>query len=142
MDYQNNNYNDCTLWAMCGLPRSGKSTKARQLAQENGWMLIESDAARLALHGQPFIQQSEDLIWASIKWMVRTGFLSGNKNIIIDCVNHTKYRRQAWISKNWKTEWIFVDTPVEVCIERAKATNQEYLISVIERMHKEADWIM
>ena len=122
-----------TLHVMVGLPRSGKSTKARSM----GYPIVNPDAIRVALHGQPFIASAEPMIWAVAKLMVSALFLTGHQNVVLDATNTTRHRRQEWISDKWEIKFVEVKTSQAECIRRAKATNQEYLIPVIKKMAKE-----
>jgi len=116
-----------------GLPRSGKSTWARQ----QGVPIVNPDSIRLAMHGKRFERLAEPYVWATAKVMVRALFLAGHPRVIVDSTN-IKGRR-SWYTDviPWKTVLYIVDTPKEVCIERAIATDQEDLIPVIERFSEE-----
>ena len=121
-----------TLKMTVGLPRSGKSTWAR----EQGCPIVNPDSIRLALHGQAFAPLAEPFIWAIAKVMVRALFLSGHDVVVLDATNTTKKRREMWASKNWNRAFKVVETPMKICIERAKDSNPD-LIPVIRTMHKE-----
>jgi predicted kinase len=140
MDNTINKFEGKTLHMMVGLPRSGKGTFARKLSKEIGAPIVDPDCFRLSIHGDPFHHQTEPLVWAIVKHAVEALFLAGHDVVILDCVNHTRFRRNQWKSKNWTCQYHFIDTPIDVCIERAKATGQEYLVPIIQRMHKEAEW--
>ncbi len=119
------------LIATIGLPRSGKTTWAR----EQGHPIVSPDAIRLALHGEPFIGLAELFVWAIAKCMVRALFEAGHETVILDATNVTEKRRFEWVHGNeHQTEWHVVDTPKSVCLERAAAIGREDLFPVIERM--------
>lgn len=61
-------------------------------------------------------------------------FLAGNNTVILDATNTTEKRRREWISEKWETEFKLIDTPKEICIERAKKENDQYIIPVIIKM--------
>jgi predicted kinase len=134
MKFQAQNSQDKQLIMMCGLPRSGKTT----VALKTGFPIVSPDAIRLALHGQRFVGQAESFVWAIAKNMVHALFIAGHQIVVLDATNGTKKRRDEWKSKNWFRIIAMVDTPKEVCIERAKATSDEEIIPVIERMA--AEW--
>lgn len=131
-----------TLILTVGLPRSGKST----WSQKQGLPIVCADAIRMGLYGRLWEDLAEEHVWAIAAVMVRGLFLAGNDTVILDTTSVTKYRRDHW---KWNPKWegkvprwvrkyqVF-DTPKEVCIERAHATNQSYLEPVIERMA--GDW--
>lgn len=127
-----------TLILTVGLPRSGKST----WAQQQGHPIVCADAVRVALFGGLWEELAEETVWATMSLMVRALFIAGNDTVILDTTCMTKFRRDKW---KWKSSWegkipqwvrkyqVF-DTSVEVCKERALATDQAYLLPVIDRM--------
>lgn len=128
------------LKVLVGLPRSGKSTWARQ---QQGAAIVNPDSIRLALHGQRFVALAEAFVWASAHVMVGALFLAGNGVVIIDATNVTTRRRQEWegAAARWDAavEWEVIDTSPEECIRRARAEGDLEIIPVIERMAKEWD---
>ena len=122
-----------TLHMMIGLPRSGKSTYARQL----GYPIVEPDAIRLVMHGTPWRANIEPMVWAIAKVMVEALFQAGHHHVVLDAVNHTEERRKMWQSDQWAIQYHCIDADSQTCIQRATDTHQEYLIPVIERMHRD-----
>jgi len=122
-----------TLFCTVGLPRSGKSTWAKT----QNFPIVNPDSIRLSIHGQAFISQTEPLIWAIAKIMVDALFLAGHEKVILDATNTTIERRAQWITHDWKTVFVTFDTSKEECIERAKKSNKEELVPVIEKMEQE-----
>lgn len=122
-----------TLIALVGLPRSGKSTWAKKA----GHPIVSPDAIRLAIHGQRFIAESEPFVWAVAKAMVRSLFLAGHAAVILDATNNTRKRRDEWKSKDWEMVFKVISTPDSVCLERAIAEGDEYIVDVIKRMSAE-----
>ncbi len=116
-----------------GLPRSGKSTWARQ----QGLPIVNADSLRLAIHGQVYCQEAERIIWTTAYYMVKALFLAGHDIVILDSCNHTQKRRDDWISKDWKRFYKVFDTSKNICIKRARESQTEYLIPVIKRMYKD-----
>jgi len=116
-----------TLICMVGLPSSGKSTWAKK----TGYPMVNPDSIRLVMHGQPFIKEAEPLVWIQADYMVKVLFLSGHSHVILDAPNTTDKARMRWISDEWETVFKVIDTPKEVCIERA---GNEVMVMVIERM--------
>jgi predicted kinase len=122
-----------TLHLMVGLPRSGKSTFAQKL----GYPRVEPDAIRNALHGTPWRPNAEPIVWGVAHIMVDALFAAGHDNVILDATNHTLQRRAEWESNDYVIKYHEVKTSVSECIQRAHATNQQYLIPIIERMAKQ-----
>jgi predicted kinase len=127
------------LICMCGLPRSGKSTIARKLADANGWPVVSGDAIRLALHGQRFALAAEPMVRALKILMIRALFIAGQRTIISDDTHYSREARDAAKSADWDTVFYPVDTPVEVCVARAYDTSQEDLEPVIRSMDARKD---
>lgn len=110
--------NKKTLFMPVGLPRSGKSTWCRSTK----YPIVSPDAIRLALHGQPYIQQAEPAVWSMARYMVSSLFLAGHSNVILDATNITVKRREVWESEDWDRHFVVIPTPLNTCLERAKAT--------------------
>ena len=124
--------NEFKLILTVGLPRSGKTTWAK--AQSHP--VVNPDSIRLALHGKPFIPEAEGFVWAISYLMARALFLAGHNCVIVDATNNTEKRRVEWKRrfKDCNIEYKPFTTPKDVCIQRAKDSGREDLISVIERM--------
>jgi len=121
------------LIVMCGLPRSGKSTWAR----EQGWPIVNPDSLRLAIHGQRYLAPLEELVWMIAKWMVKALFLAGHEQVIVDATNMTRKRRDAWRSEDWDVRFRPIHTSAAECLRRAEAQNDAEIVPVIERMANE-----
>jgi predicted kinase len=120
-----------------GLPRSGKSTWA--IAQ--GLPVVNPDAIRLALHGQAFLKDAEEMVWAIAMYMVKALFLAGHGKVILDATNTTKARRDKWINPSlWDVSLKVFRTSPTTCIERAKDCGREDLIPIIQGMNEKADF--
>lgn len=127
-----------TLIMLVGLPRSGKSTVARQLTLQYGHPIVNPDAIRLALHGQAYIASAEDFVWATAKLMVRSLFKAGHRQVVLDATNTTRKRRDEWKKdEEWSREFIVLDTPADVCEQRAEKGGRFDLLPVIERMARD-----
>ncbi len=121
-----------------GLPRSGKSTWSRK----QGYPIVNRDAIRLALHGQPYIQEAEPMVTAIERYMVMSLFLAGNETVIIDATNLKAKYRDIWITlfDEIDIEYESFNTSKEICIQRAIADGKEHLIPIIERMNEEREY--
>lgn len=124
-----------TLYVTVGLPRSGKSTWARQQLVP----IVNPDSIRLALHGQRFYPPAEQFVWAMTSLMVRALFTAGHDKVILDATNTTKSRRDKWLSTEWKTCYVLFSIEKEECIQRAGDDIE--LIGVIERMDAEGEHV-
>lgn len=119
-----------TLICTVGLPRSGKTTWARQ----QGHPIVNPDSIRLALHGQRFAGVAEPFVWAIARCMVRSLFFAGHDVVILDATNISKKRRDEWITQDWLTYFKEMGTPLEECLRRAVESGDGEIIPVIERM--------
>jgi len=120
-----------TLIMMVGLPRSGKSTLAKKESERLNAPIVCPDHIRLAMHGQPYVPSAEPLVWATTHLMVHALFMSYD-TVILDACNNTKKRRNEWLNPKWRREFLIVDTPRTVCLERAG--DNEGLRAAIGRM--------
>lgn len=121
------------LILMVGLPRSGKSTRARVLSQTYNAPIVNPDAIRRVICGIDYRQKAEPLVWGVAKTMVMSLFEAGHEMVIVDACNNTRRRRDEWRSGHWILEFQVVDTPDHVCLLRASDANPN-LTSVIKRM--------
>lgn len=131
---------------LVGLPRSGKSTWAREMMEMYGYPIVEPDAIHLALHGKRFDASSCDEVWKTAHLMAKALLLAGHYNIIIDATNTNEKARQRWaralldINPKLHFECVVFATSVKKCKERAVKTGQEDLLPVIDRMAAGADF--
>jgi predicted kinase len=122
-----------------GLPRSGKTTWARQ----QGAPIVNPDSIRLALHGQRFVALAEAFVWAVAHVMVGALFLAGCEVVVVDATNVSTRRRAEWegAAARWgaAVDWHVVDTSPQECRERALAEGDLDILPVIDRMEREWD---
>lgn len=125
------------LGLMLGLPLSGKSTYAKHLQREEGWVVLCPDEIRLALHGHEFWPDAEDFVWANCKLTARY-LLETDHNVLIDATNLHSGARIPWLKMADKLSAhlsIFVcSTSAEICKRRAIKDGKAHMIAVIERM--------
>jgi predicted kinase len=119
------------LIVMVGLPRSGKTTWAKQ----SGHPIVNRDSIRFAMYEQRYIAAAEEIVTAIETTMVKALFLAGHDTVIVDACHMTPKRRRRWESDEWSNTYKLICTSEKVCITRADQT----LIPVIQRMAKETD---
>lgn len=130
------------LILIVGLPRSGKSTRAREMTIRLNAPIVNPDAIRRAIHGEAYIQTAEPHVWATAFTMVRSLFLAGHDTVIVDGCNNTKKRRREWKCYDglWEIATHSIDTSVSECLKRAKGNSQ--ISSVIERMYRQHEAVI
>lgn len=114
-----------------GLPRSGKST----WALKQGCPIVASDAIRLSMFGKLWWPPGEQQVMAAARTMVRALFFAGHSTVIFDSISLTQESRKFWLPTSdcpWVLEYLLMQTPADVCIERAVATGLDYLVPVIQ----------
>lgn len=117
-----------TLHSTVGLPRSGKTTWAKQ----TGWPVVNPDSIRLALHGQAFVPEAEAMVWVIAQYMVKALFLAGHRDVVLDATNFTKARRAQWVTDKWNNTYNIFTAPMSLCLMRADGNIE--LQNVIQRM--------
>lgn len=125
---------DKRLHMVVGLPRAGKSTLCRTL----GFPIVETDAIRKALRCFPFDKDREREVWRVAEMMVASLFFAGHTDVILDSTSHTSSSRNKWVE--YDIVYHEVRTSPEMCIQRAKDRDQDYLVPVIEKMAAELTW--
>lgn len=123
------------LVMLVGLPRSGKSTWAKQ----QGIPIVNPDSIRLALHGSPFLEKAEPLVWVFTHYMIDSLFISGHDKIILDATNITRERRDQFYDKDYFVTHKVMKVPVDVCLERARE-EAPILLPVIQKMAEQIEW--
>jgi predicted kinase len=125
----------CTV----GLPRSGKSTWAKQ----SGYPVVNLDSVRLALYGERYLEQAEPMVWNIGAIMLEALLLAGHDRVVVDECNVTEVQRDRWRQVGQRlgagmTFKAFAASPEE-CKQRAEALGDERIIPVIDRMADEWD---
>lgn len=91
--------NKPTLWIMCGLSGSGKSTVAAQIAGNNeNTVIVSSDAIREELTGNYEDQEHNEEVFKIFHDRIRKN-LENKKNVIADATNLTMKSRRAILMK-------------------------------------------
>ena len=132
---------DWRLILMVGLPRAGKTTRARQLAKELPAPIVNTDAIREVLHGHRRLDDDEDRVWNIARVMVHALFRAGHDCVILDATNTSARSRAMWESGPWRVQYEVIGTSAAVCIDRARCDGHAELVPIIECMAAEYELV-
>lgn len=126
------------LFLMIGLPASGKSTLAEQIAKSEDAEIVSSDNIRKELYGDENIQGDNNKVFRILQERIING-LKNNKNMIYDATNISYKTRMAFLQRLNKLEVekiaIMVATPYEDCLIRNSQRERKVPEEVIKRMY-------
>lgn len=127
---------------MVGLPASGKSTKAQELAKEYNAIIFSSDALRRELYGDESIQGDNTKLFNTLHQQIKT-YLKNGYSAILDATNISYKKRMAFLAelKNipCKKICVLMATPYEECLKRNAERERKVPEHVIERMYRSID---
>lgn len=126
------------LFMMIGIPASGKTSLAEQIANSEGAEIVSSDSIRKELYGDESIQGDSNKVFRILQDRVVKG-LNANKNMIYDATNISYKTRMAFLQRIRKLEVekiaIMVATPYEQCLIRNSQRERQVPEEVIKRMY-------
>lgn len=152
------------LYFMVGLPRSGKSSTA-QLWLKGPFLpdpegerpghikfnyltdgievvrpraVVSGDDFRKAVHGHSYIAEAEGLVFSYMDVAIKA-LLLGGFDVLVDETSTTESTIMRYLRADLDAVPIWIDTPVDECIQRARATNKEFLIGPIYRISRQMD---
>src|SRR5579859_1547095 len=118
---------------MCGLPRSGKTTRAKQLT---GYVRISPDDIRQALYNGAYMPRAEAHVWAMAETMTRA-FLIADCPVVVDATFISREHRRRWADLGAEfgltLTIYFVDTGYVTCVTRNHGAGAVPM-TVIDRM--------
>ena len=130
------------LFVLCGLPASGKSTYAKELANKYDANIHASDSIREELSGDINNQNINDLVFKTLHRRVKDDLANG-KNCIYDATNINYKRRMAFLQELNKIPCekicILMATPYEECLKNNANRERKVPEEVIERMYRHFD---
>jgi len=119
------------LYYTVGLPRAGKTSLINKWKSEaSNRVVVCFDNIRLAMYEREHFQQMEPFLWEFATTMGKTLMFSGY-DVMMDDTHTSKWKRDYY--KNLKGHGIYINTPIEICINRVPAGHVEF-IAAVERM--------
>lgn len=117
-----------------GLPGSGKSTWFKR----HNITPLSSDMVRALLFDDPAEQRFQDLVFSTLRTMLRARLIARRPMNHVDATNLTPQERQNWIKLakdfGYDVHAVFFDVPLEVCIERHQRRDRIVPEDVMRKM--------
>ena len=127
------------LFVLCGLPASGKSTYAKELAEKYNANIHASDKIREELSGDINNQSINELVFKTLHNRIKDDLRNGT-NCIYDACNISYKRRMAFLQELNKIPCekicFLMATPYEECIKNNANRDRKVPEYVIERMYR------
>jgi predicted kinase len=123
-----------TLYLLCGLPGSGKTTVAKRLEQETPALRLTVDEWMAPLYGTSICEPNTLDRWndahervEKIQWQIAERALLLGVNVVLDFGVWSREEREDFRTRaaalGARSELIFLDEPLDVLKERVKARN-------------------
>lgn len=126
------------LFIMVGVSGSGKSTKARELSENGGFKVVETDSIRKELTGNESDQSQNGKVFFVAKQRVRD-HLRENRNVIFDATNLSIKDRREFvdIGKEFSAEIHahVVKPALSVSISRNLLRDRKVPVEIIEKQN-------
>lgn len=126
------------LIVLCGLPGSGKSTYANYLTESGHFERVSTDEIRKRFYGNENIQGDGKEIFNTAFFHLQTFGLI-KKNCVLDATNITSRARRRVVQECRKFYDLiickYIDTPLDVCLQRNSQRERIVPEEVILRMH-------
>jgi predicted kinase len=117
-----------------GLPGSGKSSWFKR----HNIIPLSSDLVRGLLFDDATEQRFQDLVFSSLRSLLRARLIAGRPMSYIDATNLSPKERHSWIKMahdfGYESHAVFFDVPTEVCMERNRKRARNVPDEVMLRM--------
>ena len=130
--------NPIECFLLVGIPASGKTTYAKQLATVTGSIVLSTDEIRKKLYGSENIQGNWKEIESELHDSIKR-YTALKIPVIVDAT-HTKPEHRKPLLKlsshiKWSCYWL--DADLNECLERNQARTRTVPTHVIKAMHKQ-----
>ena len=126
------------LLMLCGLPCSGKSTKAEEFAKEYNATIFSSDSLREEMFGDVNDQGHNQELFVELHKRIKGRLIDG-KSVIYDACNINYKRRMAFLAELKKIPCekicILMATSYEECLRRNAERERKVPEEIIKRMY-------
>jgi predicted kinase len=117
-----------------GLPGSGKSSWFKR----HSIIPLSSDLIRGLLFDDPTEQRYQDLVFSTLRAMLRARMIAGRPWNYIDATNLSPKERHSWIKMakdfGYEAHAVFFDVPTEVCMERNRMRSRNVPDEIMQRI--------
>jgi len=117
-----------------GLPGSGKSSWFKR----HSIIPLSSDLVRGLLFDDPTEQRFQDLVFSTLRAMLRARMIAGRPWNYIDATNLSPKERHSWIKMakdfGYEAHAVFFDVPTDVCMERNRLRSRNVPDEIMLRM--------
>jgi predicted kinase len=117
-----------------GLPGSGKSSWFKR----HSIIPLSSDLVRGLLFDDPTEQRFQDLVFSTLRAMLRARMLANRPFNYIDATNLSPKERHSWIKMaqdfGYEAHAVYFDVPTEICMERNHRRSRNVPEDVMQRM--------
>ena len=121
---------------LVGLPGSGKST----YATAQGWPILASDELRRVLLDDARDQTANRTVFVLLRRLLHMRLELRRPVTCIDATNLTPYERRPYIKiaqmHDAEVEAVYLDVPIEVCLQRNRGRDRVVPPDVVEKMSK------
>lgn len=128
-----------TLYFICGIPASGKTYYAYNIASTKNATVIDSDEYREKLFGDENCQDNNQKLFDAIHKDIKA-LLKDGKNVVYSATNLSSKRRRAFVNELTKIpcekKCVIMATPFEQCLENNRNRERQVPEDDMWRMYK------
>lgn len=130
--------NKVKMVMLVGLPASGKSTYAKELADKNNMVVLSSDELRKELYGDINDMEHNENVFEELHRRLKVN-LSNGKSVIFDATNLASKKRMNTLKKLDKIDCIkechIIATPISECMKHDQRRDRSVGVNVINKMY-------